>query len=113
MQFKSIALATTSLVAASLAAAPAEATKAMMGDVSLGYAHNWTDIDFGGASSNDFEYPSVFGSGRVNIPYDDLVNLQVDVLGRTSLDTDDIFGGKSVTYGHFGIGGHINYRDDQ
>ena len=69
MQFKSIALATTSLMAASLAAAPAEAAKAMMGDVSLGYAHNWTDIDFGSGSSVDFEYPSVFGSGRVNIPY--------------------------------------------
>jgi hypothetical protein len=113
MRVKSIALATSSLVAASLAAAPAEAAKTMMGDVSLGYAHNWTDIDLGGEGSADFEYPSVFGAGRVNIPYDDLVNIQLDVLGRTSLDTDDIFGGKSVNFGHFGVGGHINYRDDQ
>lgn len=113
MQFKSIALATSSLVAASLVAAPANAASTMMGDVSLGYAHNWTDIDLGGEGSTDFEYPSVLGSGRVNIPYSDTVNVQLDAFGRTSLDTDDIFGGKSVTYGHFGLGGHINYRDDQ
>jgi hypothetical protein len=113
MKFKYIALATSSLVAACLATAPAQAAKAMMGDVSLGYAQNWTDVDFGGGDSFDYEYPSIFGFGRVNVPYDDFVNVQVDIFGRSSLDTDDIFGGKSINVGHFGIGGHINYRDDQ
>jgi hypothetical protein len=114
MQFKSIALATSSLVAASLAAAPVNAASAMMGDVSLGFAPNWEETDVGGGGSFDNDYSSVFGQGRVNIPYSDTVNVQLDALGRTSLDTnDDIFGGKSVGFGHFGIGGHINYRDDQ
>lgn len=114
MQFKTIALATTSLVAAYLAVAPANAANTMMGDVSLGFAENWEESNFGGPTSFDNDYPSVFGSGRVNIPYSDTVNLQLDVFGRTSLDTNDtIFSGKSVGFGHFGIGGHINHRDEQ
>lgn len=114
MQFRTIALATTSLAAAYLAVAPANAANTMMGKVSLGYGHNWEDIDFGGEGGGDFEYPSVFGAGSVNLPYSDTVNIQLDVLGRTSLDTaDDFFGGKSVQTGHFALGGHINYRDDR
>jgi hypothetical protein len=114
MQFKTIALATTSLVAAYLAVAPAHAASSMMGDVSLGFAPNWEESDFGGEGTFDNDYSSVLGRGRVNVPYSDTVNVQLDVVGRTSLDTnDDVFGGKSIGFGHFGIGGHINYRDDQ
>ncbi len=114
MQFKTIALATSSLVAAYLAVAPANAATTMMGDVSLGFAYNWEEYDFGGDGTFDNDYPSIFGSGRVNIPYSDTVNVQLDALGRTSLDTnDDVFGGKSAGNGHFGLGGHINYRDEQ
>jgi hypothetical protein len=111
MQFRTLALATTSLVALGLAA-QANAANQMMGDVSLGYAHNWENFEEG-ASSSDNEYPSIFGTGRVNLPYSDDVNVQLDVDGRTSMDTRPFFSGKSANSGHFGIGGHINYRDEQ
>lgn len=102
MNVRTLTLATTSLVALGLAVAPASA-KGMMGDVSLGYEHTWFDED--GFSD---EYPSILGSGRVNLPYSDTVNIQLDVVGRASMD--QFFGNKA---GHFGIGGHINHRDDQ
>lgn len=87
-----------------------------MGDVSLGYAHNWQnfDADGGEGPDGDADYPAIFGEGRVNIPYSDTINVQLDIDGRASLDTDSFFFGKAaVPAQHFAIGGHINYRDDQ
>jgi hypothetical protein len=104
-------LATTSLVALGLAAQANAATQ-MMGDVSFGYGHNWENHEEG-SSSWDNEYPSIFGLGRVNLPYSDTVNLQLDAVGSTSMDTADFFSGKAVNAGYFALGGHINYRDDE
>ena len=106
MNVRTLTLATTSLVALGLAVAPASA-KGMMGDVSLGYEHTWFELDDGGEGFDD-SYPGIIGSGRVNLPYSDTVNIQVDAIGRASMD--EVFGNKSS---HFGLGGHINYRDDQ
>jgi len=117
MSMRSLALATTSLVALGLAVSPASA--GMMGEVSLGYGHSWLNQEGseGGESSYDIdnEYPSILGAGRVNLPYSNTVNIQLDAVGRASLD-DSIFGGKNeevTDTSHFALGGHINYRDDQ
>jgi len=113
MQYRTLALATTSLVVLGFATASTAAAQGIMGDVSLGYAHNWHDYDFGAAGGFDIEYPAIMGSGRVNVPYDDNVNIQLDVVGRSSMD-DSFFSGKNIVSdtSYFGIGGHINYRDD-
>ncbi|NJL73181.1 MAG: porin [Candidatus Competibacteraceae bacterium] len=111
MQFRTLALATTSLVALGLAA-QANAANQMMGDINFGYGHNWENFEEGGSSS-DNEHPSIFGQGRVNLPYSDTVNLQLDAVGRTSLDTrEGFFAGKTANAGYFALGGHLNYRDD-
>lgn len=102
MNVRTLTLATTSLVALGLAVAPASA-KGMMGDVSLGYEHTWIDVD-----GSDDSYSAIIGAGRVNLPYGDTVNIQLDAIGRASMD--DIFGNKSS---HFALGGHINHRDEQ
>jgi hypothetical protein len=85
-----------------------------MGDVSLGYGYSWMGFDDFGPFDDDLDYPAIFGQGRVNLPYSDTVNVQLDVLGRASMD-DSIFSGKSATadFSHVVLGGHINYRDDQ
>lgn len=108
MQFKTLALATTSLVALGLAVTPASAAPApMMGDVSLGYGYNWTD---GGETGGDtFDYPAIFGSARVNLPTNDHVNVQVGFAGWTSMD-DAVFGGKASDF-LASLG--LNYRDEQ
>ena len=112
MKLRTLTLATTSLVALGLAAAPASA-KGMMGDVSLGYGYNWQTFEID-SSSVDLDHPAIFGGGRVNIPYSDTVNVQLDAVGGASLDTDGFFFGKLGNQAsHFAIGGHINYRDDQ
>lgn len=120
MNIRTLALTTTSLVVLGMAALPASA--GMMGDVRMGYGHSWTDLDIsdGGESDTDIhidnEYPSILGRGRVNLPYSSTVNIQLDAVGRASLD-DAFFSGKSsevvTDTTHFALGGHINYRDDQ
>jgi hypothetical protein len=103
MQFKTLILATTSLVAL---AVPASAG-GMMGDVSLGYSHSWEDFEFGGEFAGDFDFnqSGLTGQARVNLPYSDTVNIQLDAVGHGL--TDD-FGDE-----HFVVGGHINYRDKE
>lgn len=117
MNIRTLALTTTSLVVLGMAALPASA--GMMGDVRMGYGHSWLDADGseGGENSYDFEneYPSILGQGRVNLPYSNTVNIQLDAVGRASLD-DSVFGGKNeevTDTTHFALGGHINYRDEQ
>jgi hypothetical protein len=117
MNFRTLILATTSLVALGAAAAPASAG-GMMGDVSLGYAYNWQSFEEGGESL-DTEYPALFGSGRVNLPYSNTVNVQLDVVGRASM-SESLFssGGESTEAvlndnTHIVLGGHVNYRDAQ
>ncbi len=114
MQFRTLALATTSLVALGLSA-QANAADKMMGDLNFGFGLNWEDWnDDVGSEAYDLEYPAIFGGGRVNVPYSDTVNVQFDVLGRTSLD-QSFFSGKGANSqaGYFAIASHLNYRDDQ
>jgi hypothetical protein len=109
MNLKTIALATTALVA--IAAGPANAGQ-YMGKVNLGLGYVWEDYDFnGGPGGNEFRYTALHGSGSVNVPYNDRVNLQFDVFGAESLDGTDGGFSEDSYYGGFGAGAHINYRD--
>jgi len=116
MNWKLMTLATTSVAALALSVSSAEAA-GMMGDVTIGYGHNWSDFEAGGefgSTGFDNEFPAILGAARVNLPYSDTVNLQLDVVGSSSLD-QTFFNGKGIysSAQTFGIGGHVNYRDDQ
>ncbi len=108
MNLKTIALATTALVA--IAAGPANAGQ-YMGKVNLGLGYAGEDYNFGGEFDQDLDYTTLHGSASVNIPYSDRVNLQLDIFGNESLD--EAFDGPNngSSYGGFGAGLHINYKD--
>ena len=107
MKFRNLALMTTSLVALGLSVAPVSAkTAPMMGRVDVDFSYWWDSWDYGGGSTYDDEYTTLVGSARVNIPYDEFVNLQLDITGETSLDE---YTGSDA--GHFAAGGHLNWRD--
>jgi hypothetical protein len=108
MNLKTIALATTALVA--IAAAPANAGQ-YMGKVNLGFGNAWEDGNFGGESNYDLDYTTLHGSASVNIPYSDRVNLQLDIFGNESLDEAFSSGPDGSFYGGFGAGVHLNYKD--
>lgn len=108
MKLKTIALASSALVAVATLAAPASAGS-YMGKVNLGVGHYWEDYD-NGSSSWDNDFTAVHGGASVNVPYNDIVNLQFDVFGAASMDN---YGGESSDsyYGGSGIAAHLNYRD--
>lgn len=110
MNLKTIALATTALVA--IAAAPAEAGQ-YMGKVNLGVGYASEDYDgFGGESNFDLNYTTIHGSASVNVPYSDRVNLQFDVFGNASMDEKwDCGPTCGSSYEGFGLGFHLNYKD--
>jgi hypothetical protein len=110
MNLKTIALATTALVA--IAATPANAGQ-YMGKVNLGLGYAWENYSDGGENNPDFDlnYTALHGSASVNVPYSDLVNLQFDIFGNASLDDSDGGESSSSHYGGFGAGMHINYKD--
>lgn len=109
MQFKTLVLATSSLVALGLAIAPASAKSGMTGTVNLGTGHTWQDFDEGGGFGIDQEFMNIFGGAQVNIPASDNVNVQLDVNGDAAYaneeDTENF--SSAVT-----IGGHINYSNE-
>lgn len=111
MNWKSLALISTSVVAlgfsasASLAA-PAPATTAR---IDMGFTPWWDSYDYGGEHA-DYSYTSLTGMARVNIPYNPFYNVQLDVFGDASLN-HGYFNGKGWGNGNFGFGAHINYRD--
>ncbi len=110
MNLKTIALATTALVA--IAAAPAEAGQ-YMGKVNLGFGYASEDYDgFGGESNFDLNYTTFHGAASVNVPYSDRVNLQFDILGNASLDEEDDCGPTcGSSYEGVALGFHLNYKD--
>lgn len=112
MNLKMIALATTALVG--IAAAPAQAGQ-YMGKMNLGLGYAWEDYDYNNGNEDKLDYSSLHGSGSVNIPYSDRVNLQLDIFGEASLDEayDNDCGGElcGSFHGGFGGGAHINYND--
>ena len=85
MKVKTIALASSALVAVATLAAPASAGS-YMGKVNLGVGHYWEDYSDGGESSGDWEnnFTAIHGAASVNVPYNDRVNLQFDVFGAAS-----------------------------
>lgn len=115
MQFKTLALATASLVALGLAVTPASAKSGMTGNMSLGTGITIQDDDDGGENVNndigdiDDQFWNIFGGAKVNHAYNENVNVQVDITGDAAYaneDNDDNFGTT------FGIVGHLNYSDD-
>jgi len=111
MQVKTLALATTSLVALGLAVAPAAQAAGpapMMGRVDIDFSHYWDDFGSEGSSFED-EYVTWQGIGRVNIPVDELHIFQVDIWGGYSLDDGD---GRDQ-FGNAGAGVHFGHRDPE
>jgi len=109
MELRDIALATTALVAIAALATPASAG-GYMGKINLSGGFAWENYDYGSEGSSDNNYSTMHGSGSVNVPYNDRVNLQFDIFGAESLDNQGGESGNSF-YGGFGAGAHINYRD--
>jgi hypothetical protein len=110
MNFKHLALATTSLVALGLAASGASAGNMYAGKVNLGLGYAWEDYGCdGGECSFDLQYSTLHGGGSVNIPYDAFVNIQLDAFGAASLDN----GYSGSFFGGFGGDARVFYRDPQ
>ena len=115
------ALTAGAFVAVAGMAAPASAT-GVMGDVRLGLTHNWTDASFGSTGFGDYSgkwdghFTSISGGGRVNLPYSETLNIQLDLNATTSLD-DSYLSGEATELtddtSAIVFGGHINYRDQQ
>ncbi len=105
MNLKNLALISTSLVALGFSATASQAA-ATMGRIDLGFTQ-W--FDDGGEGS--YNWPSVTGWGRVNIPYNDRVNLQLEFFGDGSLYGSG--GEGSIGVGNVGAGAHINWRDSK
>jgi hypothetical protein len=109
MNLKNLALLTTSVVALGISAAPSHAAPTM-GVIYLGFAEWWDNYDFDGLGQYDYNHPSLYGFGRVNIPYDGTkANLQLDFFGDGSLH--DAASQSLGSRGNFGAGAHINWRD--
>jgi len=116
MELRSIALATTALVAIATFANPASAGNSYMGKINLGLGYAWEDWSDGAESSQDIDlnYTTLHGSASVNVPYNDRVNLQFDIFGSESLDEAWDCGEVCGSfYGGFGAGLHLNYRDPE
>ena len=111
MNCKTLALLSTSLVALGFSATTSNAA-ATMGRVDLGFTEWFDHYDYDGEGSYDSDYPSLTGDARVNIPYNNTVNLQLDFFGDASLDSGyHGVEGNSNGLGNVGVGAHINARD--
>jgi len=111
MNFKSLALISTSVVALAISATAAQAAAPAMGVIYLGFAEWWDNYDYGGSDQWNYDHPSLYGSGKVNIPYDTTkVNLQLDFFGDASLHESHSTSSPG-SLGNMGLGAHINWRD--
>ncbi len=111
MKVRAIALTTSALVAVAALAAPASAGS-YMGKVNLGAGYFWEDYS-DGDDNWDNNFSALHGAASVNVPYNDVVNLQFDVFGAASMDNDDGGEASNSNYGGSGIAAHLNYRDAQ
>lgn len=113
MQFKTLTLATTSLVALGLAVGSASAGNEYAGKFSFSVGNAWENYgQDGGESDFDLQYPTLQGSGSVNVPYGQFVNFQFDVNGAASLD--DVAGSgpwNASFFGGFSADARVYYRD--
>lgn len=110
MKLRTIALTTSALVAVASLATSASAGS-YMGEVNLGGGYFWEEYSDGGESWNN-DFSAIHGAASVNVPYNDVVNLQFDVFGAASMDNESDGGEASDSYyGGSGLGAHLNYRD--
>jgi hypothetical protein len=109
MKVRAIALTTSALVAVATFAAPASAGE-YVGKINLGAGYTWDNYDGGEGYDFDNNFSAIHGSGSVNIPYNEVVNLQLDVFSAASMDNDG--DGDENYYGGSGLGVHLNYRDE-
>jgi len=109
MKFRNLALITTSVAALGFSATASQAAPTM-GEIYLGVAQWWDNYEFG-SEGYDYNHPSLYGFGRVNIPYDGTkANLQLDFFGDSSLhDSGNL--SLAGSRGNFGAGAHVNWRD--
>jgi hypothetical protein len=109
MKVRAIALTTSALVAVAALAAPASAGE-YVGKINLGAGYTWDNYENDG---DEFEanFSAIHGSGSVNVPYNDVVNLQLDVFSAASMENQG--DGADNYYGGSGLGVHLNYRDAQ
>lgn len=110
MKVRAIALTTSALVAVAALAAPASAGE-YTGKINLGAGYTWDNYDGGEGDDFDNNFSAINGSGSVNIPYNDVVNLQLDIFSAASMDNQGE--GDENYYGGSGLGVHLNYRDAQ
>lgn len=110
MKFKSLALISTSFAALVAFASTAQAAP-VQGVIYLGLAEWWDHYDYNSSDQFDYNHPSLYGFGKVNIPYGGTsANLQLDFFGDGSLHESS--SSQSVgSLGNVGVGVHINSRD--
>lgn len=91
-----------------LAFGSASAYAGAMGTVNIATGYTWQDVD--DAEDQDEEFMNLFIGGKVNIPYSQSVNLQLDAFGDAAYgnENDDNHYGTGI-----GVGAHVNYRDDR
>ena len=113
MTLKNLALASTAFTALVVASpAHAAAAPATQGVMYFGFSEWLDNYDFRSGNEGfgfDYDHPSLYGSAKVNVPYDDTVNLQIDIWGDASMHD-----GSSKSFGdrgNFGGGFHIDDRD--
>jgi hypothetical protein len=106
MKLNKIGVTAASLVV--LAFGSSNAFAGAMGSVSIGTGHTWQDEE--DAEDQDDAFMNLFVGGKVNIPYSQTVNLQLDAFGDAAYANED----DDNNYGTgVGVGAHINYRDAQ
>jgi hypothetical protein len=113
MQVRSLALATTALVALG-AAAPVQAGEAAPKyavDVYMNIFHTWSNDDDTSSSVED-STAGLDGRATLNVPFSESGALQVDLFGTTELGTDysNSDNDETLTEG-FGFVGEFNFRD--
>ena len=114
MNWKSLALISTSLAALSFSATAALAVPAppVMGTIELGATQWFEDWSYGGSDTGNTNWVSLTGAGRVNIPYSSRINVQLDFFGDASLDGGfHNYSSDGTNVGNTGGAVHFNYRE--
>ncbi len=91
-----------------LAFGSANAFAGAMGTVNIGTGYTWQNVD--DAVDQDDGFMNLVIGGKVNIPYSQTVNVQLDAFADAGYgnENDDNAYGTGI-----GVGAHINYRDEQ
>ncbi len=109
MNWKSLALISTSIVALGFSATASHATPPAMGEVEFGVSEWFDTYRYGSGNSYDYDWASIDGAGRVNIPYNQWTNIQLDFSANASLDQGGGEGNSDL--GNAVMAAHFNWRD--